>query len=202
MQLGEPDESWRRRPEPIPGSEYVVPADTVAIAIGYGADPIVPSTTEGLRADRKSLLQIDPSGRTSRLGVFAGGGSGLSAETGGLTPTIGYLVAFMVAAALCGRLAQRQWERTRTGAFLLMQIPVTWDVFDLRLLGRAILRALLACPIRLLDWLTDRAFAPRSEAFIVFPTLTQCVFALVCDLILFYVAGCAWSAWRRPEAQR
>jgi biotin transport system substrate-specific component len=54
------------------------------------------------------------------LGVFAGGQSGLEGDTGGITPTIGYLVAFMAAAALCGRLAQRQWERTRTGAFLLM----------------------------------------------------------------------------------
>jgi biotin transport system substrate-specific component len=54
------------------------------------------------------------------FGVFADGRSGLGAEGGGVTPTIGYLVAFMVAAALCGRLAQRQWERTRTGAFLLM----------------------------------------------------------------------------------
>jgi biotin transport system substrate-specific component len=54
------------------------------------------------------------------MGVFAGGESGLGAPEGGITPTIGYLVAFMVAAALCGRLAQRQWERTRTGAFLLM----------------------------------------------------------------------------------
>jgi biotin transport system substrate-specific component len=53
-------------------------------------------------------------------GVFAGGQSGLGAPEGGATPTIGYLVAFMVAAALCGRLAQRQWERTRRGAFLLM----------------------------------------------------------------------------------
>jgi len=54
------------------------------------------------------------------FGVFADGSSGLTAESGGLTPTIGYLVAFVVAATLCGRLAQRQWERTRTGAFLLM----------------------------------------------------------------------------------
>jgi biotin transport system substrate-specific component len=53
-------------------------------------------------------------------GVFAGGTSGLGAPEGGVTPTIGYLVAFMVAAALCGRLAERQWERTRRGAFLLM----------------------------------------------------------------------------------
>jgi biotin transport system substrate-specific component len=54
------------------------------------------------------------------LGVFADGSSGLTAEAGGLAPTIGYLFAFIVAATLCGRLAQRQWERTRTGAFLLM----------------------------------------------------------------------------------
>jgi biotin transport system substrate-specific component len=54
------------------------------------------------------------------VSVFAGGESGLGAAGGGVTPTIGYLVAFMVAAALCGRLAQRQWERTRRGAFLLM----------------------------------------------------------------------------------
>jgi biotin transport system substrate-specific component len=54
------------------------------------------------------------------LAVFSDGRSGLMAETGGLTPTIGYLFAFIVAATLCGRLAQRQWERTRTGAFGLM----------------------------------------------------------------------------------
>jgi biotin transport system substrate-specific component len=54
------------------------------------------------------------------IGVFADGRSGLLTDAGGPTPTIGYLVAFIVAATLCGRLAQRQWERTRTGAFLLM----------------------------------------------------------------------------------
>lgn len=54
------------------------------------------------------------------IGVFADGSSGLESSIGGLTPTIGYLLAFIVAATLCGRLAQRQWERTRTGAFLLM----------------------------------------------------------------------------------
>jgi glutamate synthase (NADPH/NADH) small chain len=73
MQLGEPDESGRRSPKPIPGSEYIVPADQVVIAIGYGADPIVPKTTDGLKTDRKSLVQIDRAGRTSRPGVFAGG---------------------------------------------------------------------------------------------------------------------------------
>lgn len=73
MELGEPDASGRRAPRPIKGSEYIVPADTVAIAIGYGADPVVPQTTKGLRADRKALIQVNPDGSTSRPGVFAGG---------------------------------------------------------------------------------------------------------------------------------
>lgn len=73
MELGEPDSSGRRSPKPIKGSEYIIPADAVAIAIGYGADPVVPQTTMGLQADRKSLIKIDHGGRTSRPGVFAGG---------------------------------------------------------------------------------------------------------------------------------
>lgn len=73
MELGEPDDSGRRRPIPIEGSEFIIPADTVVIAIGYGADPIVPKTTRGLKSDRKALIQVDPSGKTSRPGVFAGG---------------------------------------------------------------------------------------------------------------------------------
>jgi glutamate synthase (NADPH/NADH) small chain len=73
MELGEPDESGRRRPIPLEGSEFIIPADAVAIAIGYGADPLVPQTTSGLRSDRKALIQVDKSGRTSRPGVFAGG---------------------------------------------------------------------------------------------------------------------------------
>ena len=73
MELGEPDSSGRRSPKPIQGSEYTIPADAVAIAIGYGADPVVPKTTAGLQADRKSLIKVDPGGRTSRPGVFAGG---------------------------------------------------------------------------------------------------------------------------------
>ena len=73
MELGEPDESGRRRPIPVAGSEFTIPADAVAIAIGYGADPVVPQTTSGLKADRKALIQVDETGQTSRPGVFAGG---------------------------------------------------------------------------------------------------------------------------------
>ncbi len=73
MELGEPDDSGRRAPRAIKGSEYIIPADTVAIAIGYGADPLVPQTTSGLKSNRKALIEVDKTGRTSRPGVFAGG---------------------------------------------------------------------------------------------------------------------------------
>ena len=73
MRLGEPDDSGRRRPVPIEGSEFVIEADTIPIAIGYGADPVVPDTTSGLSTKWGALIEIDEGGRTSRRGVFAGG---------------------------------------------------------------------------------------------------------------------------------
>jgi glutamate synthase (NADPH/NADH) small chain len=74
VELGEPDESGRRRPVPVPGSEFILPADTVVIAIGYNADPLVPQTTSGLKANRWALLEVDKDTmRTSRPNVFAGG---------------------------------------------------------------------------------------------------------------------------------
>lgn len=74
MELGEPDESGRRRPVPIPGSEFVLAADSVAIAIGYNADPLIPTSTPGVKANRWHLLEVDPeTGQTSRPEVFAGG---------------------------------------------------------------------------------------------------------------------------------
>jgi len=71
------------------------------------------------------------------VSVFAGGTSGLEAEAGGITPTIGYLVGFAVAAALVGRLAERQWDRTRTGAGLQMLL----GTFVIYLIGVPILAA-------------------------------------------------------------
>jgi glutamate synthase (NADPH/NADH) small chain len=74
VELGEPDESGRRRPVPVPGSEFILPADAVVIAIGYNADPLLPQTTQGLKANRWALLEVDrETMRTSRPNVFAGG---------------------------------------------------------------------------------------------------------------------------------
>ncbi len=74
MELGAPDESGRRRPVPVPGSEFLLEAETIAIAIGYSADPLIPRKTIGLTTDRNALIQIErETGQTSRRGVFAGG---------------------------------------------------------------------------------------------------------------------------------
>jgi len=74
MELGEPDESGRRRPVPIEGSEFIIDADTVVIAIGNGPHPLIPRTTPGLELTRRGNIVADPeTGQTSREGVFAGG---------------------------------------------------------------------------------------------------------------------------------
>ncbi|SHF29502.1 glutamate synthase (NADPH/NADH) small chain [Desulfofundulus australicus DSM 11792] len=73
-ELGEPDESGRRRPVPIPGSEFVMEVDTVVVAIGQAPNPLVPRTTRGLELGKKGNIVADPqTGATSKPGVFAGG---------------------------------------------------------------------------------------------------------------------------------
>lgn len=73
-ELGEPDESGRRSPVPIPGSEHIVEVDTVVIAIGQGPNPLVPQTTVGLETTKKGNIVADPAtGATSKPRVFAGG---------------------------------------------------------------------------------------------------------------------------------
>src|SRR5208282_554773 len=74
MALGEPDASGRRRPVPIEGSEYEIPLAVAVIAIGTSANPIVQSTTPGLKTNKRNYIEADPTTqRTSRKGVFAGG---------------------------------------------------------------------------------------------------------------------------------
>ena len=74
MQLGEPDKSGRRRPVPVEGSNFVVPADIVICALGYGADPLIEQTTEGLKADKWHQVIADKeTGATSVPGIYAGG---------------------------------------------------------------------------------------------------------------------------------
>ena len=73
MRLGEPDESGRRRPIPIPNSNSVMQVDTVIIAIGQRPNPLITSMIEGLEVRKDGTIVVDEKGRTSIDGVFAGG---------------------------------------------------------------------------------------------------------------------------------
>lgn len=74
MELGEPDQSGRRRPVPMKGSEFVIDIDTAVVAIGAGSNPLVQSTTPGLDTNKWNYIIADEeTGQTSREGVFAGG---------------------------------------------------------------------------------------------------------------------------------
>jgi glutamate synthase (NADPH/NADH) small chain len=73
MELGEPDASGRRRPVPIPGSEFVIDCDLVIVAIGIGANPLLTKTTPGLKLNKWGYIEADENLMTSIPGVFAGG---------------------------------------------------------------------------------------------------------------------------------
>lgn len=81
MELGEPDESGRRRPVEIKDSNFVLDVDCMIMAIGTSPNPLIRSTTEGLETNRKGCLIADDNGATTREGVFAGGDAVTGAAT-------------------------------------------------------------------------------------------------------------------------
>jgi glutamate synthase (NADPH/NADH) small chain len=82
MQLGEPDESGRRSPVPIAGSEFELAVDVVVFAVGQGANPLIRSTTPDLPVNHSGYITADQAtGATAKRGVFAGG----DIVTGGAT---------------------------------------------------------------------------------------------------------------------
>ena len=81
MELGEPDESGRRSPVPIPGSEFEIPTETVIMALGTAPNPLIINKTKGLEATRRGGLVADEDGRTTREGIFAGGDAVTGAAT-------------------------------------------------------------------------------------------------------------------------
>ena len=81
MELGEPDESGRRSPVEIPGSEFDIETDTVIMSLGTSPNPLIARTTEGLETNRRGCIVADENGATSRPGVFAGGDAVTGAAT-------------------------------------------------------------------------------------------------------------------------
>ena len=72
-ELGEPDAKGRRRPVEIPGSEFVMPADTIIVAIGQRPNPTISKTTPDLKVTERGVIELNDKGGTSLPGVFAGG---------------------------------------------------------------------------------------------------------------------------------
>ena len=81
MELSEPDESGRRRPVPIEGSEFELDVDTVIMAIGTSPNPLIKNTTEGLEVNRRGGIIVNEDGLTSRNAVYAGGDAVTGAAT-------------------------------------------------------------------------------------------------------------------------
>lgn len=82
MELGEPDESGRRRPVEIPGSEFVIDVDTVIMSLGTSPNPLISSTTKGLETNkRKCIIAEEDCGKTTKEGVYAGGDAVTGAAT-------------------------------------------------------------------------------------------------------------------------
>ena len=82
MELGEPDESGRRRPVEIPGSEYEIEADTVIMSLGTSPNPLISSTTKGLEVNKRGcIIATEDTGATSKDGVYAGGDAVTGAAT-------------------------------------------------------------------------------------------------------------------------
>ena len=81
MELGEPDESGRRSPVEVPGSEFEIETDTVIMSLGTSPNPLIAKTTAGLETNRRGCLVADENGATTRPGVFAGGDAVTGAAT-------------------------------------------------------------------------------------------------------------------------
>ena len=81
MELGEPDESGRRSPVEVPGSEFEIETDTVIMSLGTSPNPLIAKTTSGLETTRRGCLVADDNGATTRPGVFAGGDAVTGAAT-------------------------------------------------------------------------------------------------------------------------
>lgn len=103
MELGEPDESGRRSPIEIPGSEFTLPVDCVIMSIGTSPNPLIKSTTEGLSVNRRGgIIVEEETGKTSRDNVYAGGDAVTGAATVILAMGAGKTAAAAIDRSLMG----------------------------------------------------------------------------------------------------
>lgn len=104
MELGEPDESGRRSPVEIPGSEFTLDVDCVIISIGTSPNPLIKSTTNGLEINRRGGIVVnEETGKTTRDGVYAGGDAVTGAATVILAMGAGKTAAAAIDKELSGK---------------------------------------------------------------------------------------------------
>ncbi len=106
-ELGEPDSSGRRRPVEVPGSEFMMPVDTVIVAIGNDSNPLIRQTTPNLATNKWGNITVDANGKTSLDRVYAGGDIVLGAATVILAMGEGRRAAAAINALLAQEQAQR-----------------------------------------------------------------------------------------------
>ena len=108
MELGEPDESGRRSPVAIKGSEFVLPANVVIIGVGTTANPLIQSSTPDLKTTSRNYIVADPeTTRTTKRGVFAGG----DIVTGGATVILAMGAGRKAAVSIHDYLTTGVWEQ-------------------------------------------------------------------------------------------
>ena len=103
MELGEPDESGRRRPVEIAGSEEVLDIDTVVVAIGQTPNPLIRQTTDGLETNKRGCIIADENGLTTKEKVYAGGDVVTGAATVILAMGAGKKAALAIDKELMGK---------------------------------------------------------------------------------------------------
>jgi glutamate synthase (NADPH/NADH) small chain len=106
MELGEPDDSGRRRPVPVEGSEYEMECECVIVAIGNAPNPLIPATTPDIKTSKWGLIVVnEETAKTSKKGVFAGG----DIVTGAATVILAMGAGRRAAASIHEYLQTGQW---------------------------------------------------------------------------------------------
>jgi len=109
MELGDPDESGRRKPVPIKGSELVISVQTVVEAVGQKPNPIIQTTTPGLETSKRGTVVVREDQQTSREGIFAGG----DLARGGATVILAMRDGKTAAAAIHNYLLRKKENRNQ-----------------------------------------------------------------------------------------
>ena len=81
MELGEPDESGRRKPIAVKDSEFMLEVDSVIMALGTSPNPLIRKTTSGIEANKRGCLIVDDNLKTTKDNVYAGGDAVTGAAT-------------------------------------------------------------------------------------------------------------------------